>query len=54
MAQGKFGRPKATDPKIHRYNFKLNEEQETRFRQMMEESGNTQNISKFILARLFG
>ena len=34
MANGKPGRPKEVDPKIHRYNFKLTSEQNTRFRQM--------------------
>ena len=27
--KGKIGRPRATDPKIHRYNFKLTEEQQS-------------------------
>lgn len=44
-------RPKT--PK-HRYNFKLNDEQELHFRRMLEEAGYRENISKFILARLFG
>ena len=54
MANGKSGRPKAKDPKTHRYNFKLNDEQELHFRRMLEEAGYRENISKFILARLFG
>ena len=54
MAKGKSGRPKAKDPKTHRYNFKLNDEQELHFRKMLEEAGYRENISKFILARLFG
>ena len=54
MANGKSGRPKAKDPKTHRYNFKLNDEQELHFRKMLEEAGYRENISKFILARLFG
>ena len=54
MANGKPGRPKEVNPKIHRYNFKLTSEQNTRFRQMLEEAGCTGNISHFILARLFG
>lgn len=54
MAHGKAGRPKASDPKVYRYNFRLTEEQETRFRQMLDEAGMTENISKFILSRLFG
>ena len=39
MANGKSGRPKAKDPKTHRYNFKLNDEQELHFRKMLEEAG---------------
>lgn len=31
----KAGRPKATDPKCHRYNFKLTEAQNIRFCQML-------------------
>ena len=54
MANGKSGRPKAKDPKTHRYNFKLNDEQKLHFRKMLEEAGYRENISKFILARLFG
>ncbi len=54
MAHGKAGRPKASDPKVYRYNFRLTEELETRFRQMLNEAGMTENISKFILSRLFG
>ena len=37
--KGKIGRPRATDPKIHRYNFKLTEEQHIR--------------SRFIVGRIF-
>ena len=33
--KGKIGRPRATDQKIHRYNFKLTEEQHIRFEQML-------------------
>ena len=33
--KGNIGRPRATDPKIHRYNFKLTEEQHIRFEQML-------------------
>jgi len=54
MAQNKGGRPKAADPKRHIYRFRLNDEQNTRFRQMLSEAGLTDNRSKFILARLFG
>lgn len=54
MAQNKGGRPKAADPKRHIYRFRLNDEQNTRFQQMLSEAGLTDNMSKFILARLFG
>ena len=54
MANGKCGRPKASDPRIHRYNFELNTEQNTRFRQMLDKAGCSENISKFILSRIFG
>lgn len=54
MTQKKCGRPKAQDPKTHRYYFKLNDEQEVRFRQMLSEADSTENVSRFILARLFG
>ncbi len=54
MAQNKGGRPKAADPKRHIYRFRLNDEQNTRFQQMLCEAGLTDNRSKFILARLFG
>ena len=44
MTHKKSGRPKAADPKTHRYNF----------RKMLEEADCTKNISRFILSRLFG
>ena len=39
MAKGKFGRPQAADPKRHRYNFKLNDREQTRFAQMLDAAG---------------
>ena len=54
MAQKKSGRPKATDPKLYRYNFKLNSEQETLFRQMLDKADCADNLSRFILSRIFG
>ncbi len=39
MANGKFGRPKATDPRRHRYNFKLNDREQTRFRELLDAAG---------------
>ena len=50
----KCGRPKALNPKTHRYYFKLDDQQEARFRQMLSEADSTANVSRFILARLFG
>lgn len=54
MTMKKCGRPKALKPKTHRYYFKLDDEQEARFRQMLSEADSTSNVSRFILARLFG
>lgn len=54
MTSTKPGRPKALDPKIHRYSFKLNTEQNARFLQMMHEAGMNGQTSRFILFRLFG
>ena len=54
MTHKKSGRPKVADPKPHRYNFLLNDKQEIRFRNMLEEADCTKNISRFILSRLFG
>lgn len=54
MTHKKSGRPKAADPKTHRYNFLLNDKQEILFRRMLEEADCTKNISRFILSRLFG
>ena len=54
MAKNKGGRPKSADLKRHIYRFRLNDEQNTRFQQMLSEAGLTGNMSKFILARLFG
>lgn len=39
MANGKFGRPKAADPKRHRYNFKLNDREHVRLCQMLDAAG---------------
>ncbi|WP_286726119.1 mobilization protein [Alistipes sp. UBA1686] len=47
------GRPTATDPRIHRYNFKLTTEENIRFRRMLAEAGLEHNRSRFIVKRLF-
>ena len=54
MAKKSKGRPRSTDPRKYHYNFKLNEAQNERFLAMLEQSGCTNNKSKFILSRLFG
>ena len=54
MTTRKCGRPKALNPKTHRYYFKLDDQQDARFRQMLSEADSTANVSRFILARLFG
>ena len=53
MANGKSGRPKAKDPKTHRYNFKLNDEENIRFCRMLAEVGLEHNRSRFIVKRIF-
>ena len=47
------GRPTATDPRIHRYNFKLTTEENIRFRRMLAEAGLEHNRSRFIVKRIF-
>lgn len=54
MKHGKCGRPKALKPKAHRYNFRLDDDQELKFRQMLSEAGMEKNISKFVISRIFG
>ena len=41
-------------PKIHRYNFKLDAEQNIRFLKMLAEAGCERNKSHFIVSRIFG
>ena len=50
----KIGRPIKTDPKVHRYNFKLTTKEHIRFQQMLCESGLEHNRSRFIVKRIFG
>lgn len=52
-AKKRTGRPTATDPRIHRYNFKLTTEENIRFRRMLAEAGLEHNRSRFIVKRLF-
>ena len=54
MAKKIKGRPRSADPCKYHYNFKLNEAQNKRFLDMLEQSGCTDNKSRFILSRLFG
>lgn len=54
MDKKKAGRPSAADPKTFRYTFRLNQEQEVRFRRMIEQADCSANVTHFILARLFG
>ncbi|WP_443639650.1 plasmid mobilization protein [Alistipes shahii] len=53
-AQKRTGRPTATDPRIHRYNFKLTTEENIRFEKMLSEAGLEHNRSRFIVKRIFG
>ncbi len=52
-AKKRTGRSTATDPRIHRYNFKLTTEENIRFRRMLAEAGMEHNRSRFIVKRLF-
>lgn len=42
-----------TDPRIHRYSVRLNEEENDKFLSMYEQSG-MKNKAEFIFARIFG
>lgn len=50
---GKRLKSDVKDHKIHRYAFRLNDAEEARFAQMLEESG-APTKSRFILKRIFG
>ena len=52
-AKKRTGRPTATDPRIHRYNFKLTTEENIRFKKMLSEAGLEHNRSRFIVKRIF-
>ena len=49
----RIGRPTTTDPRVHRYNFKLTTEENIRFKQMLCEAGLEHNRSRFIVKRIF-
>ena len=49
----RIGRPTTTDPRVHRYNFKLTTEENIRFKQMLCKAGLEHNRSQFIVKRLF-
>ena len=50
----RIGRPTTTDPRVHRYNFKLTTEENIRFKQMLYKAGSEHNRSRFIVKRIFG
>ena len=50
----RIGRPTTTDPRIHRYNFKLTTEENIRFKQMLCKAGSEHNRSRFIIKGIFG
>ena len=45
--------PTTTDPRVHRYNFKLTTEENIRFKQMLYKAGSEHNRSRFIVKRIF-
>ena len=47
----RIGRPTTTDPRVHRYNFKLTTEENIRFKQMLCKAGLEHNRSRFIVKR---
>ena len=49
----RIGRPTTTDPRVHRYNFKLTTEENIRFKQMHYKAGSEHNRSRFIVKRIF-
>ena len=51
--KSKPGRPRLADPRTHRYNFKLCEEENIRFCRMLAEAGLEHNRSRFIVKRIF-
>ena len=51
--KSKPGRSRLADPRTHRYNFKLNDEENIRFCRMLAEAGLEHNRSRFIVKRIF-
>lgn len=49
----RIGSPTTTDPRVHRYNFKLTTEENIRFKQMLCKAGLEHNRSRFIVKRIF-
>ena len=49
----RIGRPTTTDPRVHRYHFKLTTEANIRFKQMLCKAGLEHNRSRFIVKRIF-
>ena len=49
----RIGRPTTTEPRVHRYNFKLTTEENIRFKQMLCKAGSERNRSRFIVKRIF-
>ena len=49
-----MGKKKVNQSRSHKYSFRLNEEQNLRFSQMLREAGCEGNRSRFIVRRLFG
>ena len=48
----RIGRPTTTDPRVHRYNFKLTTEENIRFKQMLYKAGSEHNRSRIIVKRI--
>ena len=49
-----MGKRDETRPRSYKYSFRLNEEQNLRFGQMLREAGSEENRSRFIARRIFG
>lgn len=49
-----MGKRDETTPRSYKYSFRLNEEQNLRFGQMLIEAGCEENRSRFIVRRIFG
>lgn len=48
-----MGKRDETRPRSYKYSFRLNEEQNLRFGQMLREAGSENNRSRFIVGRIF-